>query len=78
MLENFLKELGEQGYEIYWQFDDRRNELIVKIRKDGYQFNQLIDFNKINPHISSLFEFDMIGLLKCIIKKMEKDMKGEN
>lgn len=86
MLEKLLKELGEKGYEISWQYEFPTNSIIIRLT---YQYGadiwqrytqvQKVGFDEFYYGVGSqsMFEFDMVQILREMVKKTEHVVKGE-
>lgn len=87
MLENTLRELGDQGYEIEWKYERITNSIIIRMRKSipgkewqRYQLCQRIDFYIARHSIclSTNFNIVMSQILKEMAERLERYLKGEN
>lgn len=82
MLEKLLKELGEQGYTVEWRYELPTNSIIIRLIKifpgEGwrrYQLCQKVGFDEFYYGVcsQSMFEFNMVQILRQMVKKIEHD-----
>lgn len=87
MLENTLRELGDQGYEIEWKYEHTTDSIIIRMRKTNpfrewyrYQVCQRIDWYTARHSIclSTNFSIIMSQILKEMAERLERYLKGEN
>ena len=82
MLENLLKELGGQGYTVEWRYEAPTNSIVIRLIKifpgeewHRYQLCQRVEFCDFYCGVGSqsMFEFNMVQILRQMVRKMEHD-----
>lgn len=87
MLEKLLKELGEQGYEVEWRYEVPTDSIIIRMTKPfkrktwrRHQLCRKVGFDEFYYGVDSqsMFEFDMVRILREMVKRMERDFTSQS